>query len=120
MTINDLVHPLEPLSTEEIARAVELLRAKEDRVEDSMLIARVVLDEPTKDELARAGAEHANVERRAAITVIHGPGADLLEAVVSLTDEVVVSCVELHDVRAAMLFEESMNAIVAVMENEQW
>ena len=33
------VHPLEPLTADEIARTVELLRAKEDRVEDTMLIA---------------------------------------------------------------------------------
>ena len=85
------VHPLESLTADEIARAVEILRGKEDRVEDSMLIARVVLDEPTKDELA-----HGDVERRAAITVVPGPGADLLEAVVSLTDELVSSCVELQ------------------------
>ncbi len=109
------MHPLEPLTPDEIARAVEILRAKEDRVEESMLIARVVLDEPTKDELS-----NEPVERRAAITVLPGPGADLLEAVVSLTDEVVSSCVELDDVRPAMLFDESINAIAAVMENEQW
>ena len=66
-----IVHPLEPLAGDQIARAVELLRAKEDRVEESMLIARVVLDEPTKDELASA-----NVERRATVTVVPGPGAD--------------------------------------------
>jgi primary-amine oxidase len=109
------MHPLEPLTPDEIARAVEILRAKEDRVEESMLIARVVLDEPTKDEL-----KNEPVERRAAITVLPGPGADLLEAVVSLTDEVVSRCVELDDVRPAMLFDESINAIAAVMENEQW
>ena len=31
------IHPLEPLTADEIARAVEILRAKEDRVEESML-----------------------------------------------------------------------------------
>jgi primary-amine oxidase len=109
------VHPLEPLTADEISRAVEILRAKEDRVEETMLIARVVLDEPAKDELAGD-----RVERRAAITVVPGPGADLVEAVVSLTDEVVTSCVELHDVRPALLFEEAIIAIAGVMENEQW
>ena len=88
------VHPLEPLAADEISRAVEILRAKEDHVEQSMLIARVVLDEPTKDELAGS-----SVERRAAITIVPGPGADLVEAVVSLTNEAVTSCVEVHDVR---------------------
>jgi primary-amine oxidase len=109
------VHPLEPLTGDEITRSVEILRSKEDRVGASMLIARVVLDEPSKDELVRD-----RVERRAAITVVPGLGADLLEAVVSLTDDVVKSCVEINDVRPAMLFDESINAIAAVMENEQW
>jgi primary-amine oxidase len=115
MTVRSTVHPLEPLTADEINRAVEILRTKEDRIEESMLIARVVLDEPSKDEL-----KHEPVERRVAITVVPGPGADLLEAVVSLTNEVVSSCVELNDVRPAMLFDESINAIAAVMENEQW
>src|SRR5256885_2521586 len=34
------VHPLEPLSADEITRAVKILRAKEDRVDEAMLIAR--------------------------------------------------------------------------------
>src|SRR5438874_7748433 len=108
-------HPLEPLTADEIVRAVEILRAKEDRIDESMLIARVVLDEPTKDELATA-----NSERRAAVIVVPAPGPLLLEAVVWLTSEAVTRCDEVHDVRPALLFEESFNAIVAVMENEQW
>jgi primary-amine oxidase len=111
-------HPLEPLTADEIARAVEILRAKDDRVEESMLIARVVLDEPPKGELANGSID--SVERRAAVTVVPGPGPVLLEAIVSLTDETVVRCEEVHEARPAMLFEESFNAIVAVMENEQW
>ncbi len=109
------VHPLEPLTADEITRAVEILRTKAGKVDDSMLVARVVLDEPSKDEL-----EHPNVERRAAITVVPGPGPVLLESVVSLTDETVTSCDEVTDVYPALLFEESLNAIVAVKANEQW
>jgi primary-amine oxidase len=116
------------LSADEISGAVAILRAKEPRVDETMLIARVVLDEPTKSELAGAGAVEAaattsgdgTVDRRAAITVVPGPGPSLFEAVVSLTAEAVTSCVAVDDVRPALLFEESFNAIVAVMENEEW
>src|SRR5581483_7392183 len=80
-----------------------------------MLVARVVLDEPSKDAL-RAG----DVDRRAAITIVPGPAPVLLEAVVSLTDGAVVRCDEIADARPALLFEESFNAIVAVMEDEKW
>ncbi|MEY2403935.1 MAG: Copper amine oxidase, domain, partial [Acidimicrobiaceae bacterium] len=59
------MNPLDPLSADEISAAITLLGAEG-------LIARVVLDEPTKDEL-RAG----NPERRAAITLVPGPGTGL-------------------------------------------
>ncbi|MEY2431631.1 MAG: primary-amine oxidase [Acidimicrobiaceae bacterium] len=102
------MNPLEPLSADEIAKAVAIF-AHEG------LIARVVLDEPTKDEL-QTGAP----ERRAAITLVPGPGAGVLEAIVSLTDDTVVSVDHVPDVRPALLFEDSINAIVAVMENDEF
>jgi primary-amine oxidase len=108
------IHPLEPLTAEEITRAVEILRAHDD-IDVSMLIARVVLDEPSKEELRRP-----DIERRAAITVVPGPGPVLYEAIVSLANESVTSCETVNDVRPALLFEESVNAIAAVMKNEQW
>jgi primary-amine oxidase len=106
------MHPLEPLSSEEITRAVEIFA-------HDGLIARVVLDEPTKDEL-RAGSGSDAVERRAAITLVPGPGAGVLEAIVSLTDGCVVSIEDAPDARPALLFEDSINAIVAVMENDEF
>ena len=99
------MNPLDPLSADEIARAVAIF-------DHEGLIARVVLDEPTKEELARD-----TVERRAAITFVPGPGTGLLEALVSLTDEYVLSVEHVPDARPALLFEDSINAIVAVMEN---
>jgi len=113
--VNTPSHPLEPLTAEEITRAVTILREQELSVDESMLIARVVLDEPTKDELA------GNVvERRAAITVVPGPGTALLEAVVSITAGSVVRCERIEDARPALLFEEAFNAIVALMDDPRW
>jgi len=106
-----VTHPLEPLSADEITRAAEILGHEG-------LIARIVLDEPTKDELAASNG-HAP-ERRAAITLVPGPGSGVLEAIVSLTDESVVSVDHLPDVRPALLFEDSINAIVAVMGSEEF
>ena len=96
-----------------------ILREQDDRVDDAMLIARVVLDEPTKSELGSAQGDHGG-DRRAAITVVPGPGPAVLEAVVSLTAGKVVRCTEISGVRPALLFDESINAIVAVMENDEW
>ena len=102
-------HPLEPLTADEIAKAVAIL-------DHRGLIARVVLDEPTKTELASNGP----VERRAAITLVPGPGAGVLEAIVSLTDEAVSSVDHVPDARPALLFEDSLNAIFAVAENDEF
>jgi len=101
-------HPLEPLSADEITRAVSILHPEG-------LVARVVLDEPTKAELNNGAPE-----RRAAITVVPGPGVGVREAIVSLTNDKVVSVDDVPEVRPALLFEDSINAIVAVMENEEF
>ena len=81
------MNALDPLSAEEITKAVAIF-------DHEGLIARVVLDEPTKDEL-RGGAP----ERRAAITLVPGPGTGVLEAIVSLTDDMVVSVDHVPDAR---------------------
>ena len=103
------MHPLEPLTAEEITKAAEILG-------HDGLIARIVLDEPTKAELNNG----ATPERRAAITAIPGPGAGVKEAIVSLTNNKVLSVEDIADVRPALLFEDSINAIVAVMGSEEF
>ena len=102
------MNPLDPLTADEISAPLRSSTTKGS-------FARVVLDEPTKAELASG-----SVERRAAITLVPGPGAGLLEAIVSLTDELVISVDHLPDVRPALLFEDSINAIVAVMGNVEF
>jgi len=103
------LHPLEPLSADEITQAVEIFGHEG-------LIARVVLDEPTKSELARAEPP----ERRALVTLVPGPGTGVLEAVISLTNECVDSVEHFPDARPALLFDDSINAILAVMGNDDF
>src|SRR6185369_17011301 len=50
------VHPLDMLTGEEIAAASDVLRAA-GHLDDATYVARVVLDEPTKDELAGGACE---------------------------------------------------------------
>src|SRR5437588_5524674 len=104
-----MTHPLEPLTAEEIKQAADIFGHEG-------LIARIVLDEPTKQELTNGHPP----ERRAAITFVPGPGTGVLEAIVSLTDESLVSVDHVPDVRPALLFEDSINAIVAVMESAEF
>src|SRR5205823_757864 len=72
------------------------------------------------DEWRAAAERGATVERRAAITLVPGRGVGVLDAIVSLTNECVDSVEHRPDVRPALLFEDSINAIVAVMENEDF
>ncbi|MEY2454268.1 MAG: primary-amine oxidase [Acidimicrobiaceae bacterium] len=102
------MNPFDPLSPDEITRAIALL-------EPEGLIARVVLDEPAKSELGNGAPE-----RRAAITVVPGPGTGVREAIVSLTHDKVVSADDVPGVRPALLFDDSIKAIVAVMENDEF
>ncbi|MGH9205870.1 MAG: primary-amine oxidase, partial [Acidimicrobiales bacterium] len=113
-----LTHPLEPLTMEEIAQAVSILRG-DARIPEGARLAHVVLFEPTKGDLDGFGTG-ASIERRARIQVVPGPDATVIETVVSLTSGGVESVVEVPEARPAMLFEESLNAIIAVMGDPQW
>jgi primary-amine oxidase len=106
------VHPLDPLRADEITAAVALARSHES-VPESALFARVVLDEPTKPELAVAGTP----DRRARLTVVTGPRSTVVEMVVSLADGKVLTCDEVPEARPALLFDESFRAILAVIEH---
>src|SRR5258705_13726382 len=102
------MHALEPLSADEITRALTILGD-----DAGPLIARVVLDEPAKAELSNGA-----IERRAAITVVPGPGTGVREAIVSLTHDKVVSIEDVPDVRPALLFDDAINAIFALADND--
>ncbi len=111
-------HPLEALSGEEITKAVAILRS-DSRVPPEARLAHVVLAEPTKDELEEL-AEAASAERRVRIQVVPGPETELIETVVSLGSGEVESFEKVEGVRPALLFEESLNAIIAVQNHPGW
>jgi len=100
------VHPLDPLGAEEITAAVAAVRGT-GRLSDSARFSTITLDEPAKDELDRVG-------RQARLVIVPGPEASLVEAVVDVGTGEVLSWVEGDDLRPALGFEESFNAIVAL------
>ena len=111
-------HPLDPLSGEEITRAVELLRGA-GHVDESTTIVHVVLDEPDKATVAgwRPGDP---VDRTARLLAVPGPELRVLEALVSLTAGTVRD-VRVHEgVRPALLFGESLDAILKLAEHPDW
>ncbi len=104
------MHALEPLTADEITSAVATVRAS-DRLTDAARFSTITVDEPAKDALDTA-------ERRARLIIVPGPECSLVEAVVSLTSNEVISWVEREGMRPALGFEESFNAIVALHEHE--
>jgi len=111
-------HPLGALSTDEITRAVELVRST-GRITESARFAYVGLREPDKD-MVRAFTAGDPVDREVRLVVVTGPSSTLAEIVVSVSAGEVRSWKELSDVRPSLLFEESIHAIEAVRSNEQW
>jgi primary-amine oxidase len=113
-----VAHPLEPLSADEIATAVAILRDERD-LPESIRFSYVALDEPAKDELD-AYVPGSAVERRAATVLIDRATGTVSEAVVSITDGAVRSWRDRSDVQPALLFEDCLDAIIAVKEDPRW
>jgi primary-amine oxidase len=116
----DTAHPLEVLTSGEIEAAVALVSARPEMTEAARF-AYIGLDEPTKDELAAfAGPGGPVPSRRVRLVVVGGPAADVVEVVVDLGAGQVSSWIELADIRPALLFEESLITILALIEHPDW
>ena len=105
-------HPLDPLGEDEIRTAVRVARAS-GRIDDAARFAAIVLHEPPKAEvLAHAPGEP--VPRRVRLTIVPGPGCEVIEAVIDTTAGTVVSWREVEGVRPALLFEDALRIINAL------
>ena len=100
-----MAHPLDSLTADEITAAAAIAR-EAGLLTDTALVARITVHEPDKRE------PHAG--RAADVTIVPGPEAMLVEAVVDLAAGAVRSTVEHPDCRPALLFEESLIAIGAL------
>jgi primary-amine oxidase len=111
-------HPLDMLTADEVTAANALLRADE-RVPPDAKLAYVALHEPPKQRLA-AWKPGDPVDRQVRATIVTGPRADVLEAVVSVTDGQVLSLVEVKGVRPGLLMGEALGVIIAVRDDPDW
>ncbi|HEY6624670.1 MAG TPA: primary-amine oxidase [Acidimicrobiales bacterium] len=119
--VDTVLHPLAPLTAEEIRAAVTAVRA-DGRVGKEARFATVTLDEPPKAVLS-AFRPGDPVERRVHLVIVPGPESTVIEAVVAVdaaAGAAIVSWVERSDVRPALLFEESMRAIRALKADPDW
>jgi primary-amine oxidase len=111
-------HPLEALTAAEIEQAAAVVRA-EGKLTEASHFAYFGLDEPSKDAVARFSAGDV-VERRVRVVAVPGPAAEVVEAVVDVGRGALRSWREIPGTRPALLFEESLYAIIALNENAEW
>jgi primary-amine oxidase len=115
----DRPHPLDPLSAEELQRAIEILRA-DARIAETVRFADVYHAEPSKAALAAHEADGTEVARRVCFRLVTGPDMNCTEAYVSLTTGAVVSVTEVRGVCPTMLIEDSWLTAEAVRADPRW
>ena len=106
-------HPLDPLTCEEIERAVAAMR--DAGIPDSASFVAVSPAEPEKDDFAgsvASGQRHAEV--------VVAAGATTIEAVVDLNTQTVITRRELTGVQAPMTVDEFIAVERAVRENPRF
>ena len=97
-------HPLEPLSPEEIVRAVAILRA-ERSLADTVRFSSVELQEPPKAAML-AWPQTGSPERRAFAIVLDRADGAVHEAVISLDTETVLEWHHVPGVQPRIMAEE--------------
>jgi primary-amine oxidase len=113
-----VVHPLEPLTDEEISAAVDVLRA-ERNLEDSYRFVSVVLHEPSKEQVLSFWDE-GSIDREAFIVLLDNSDGSAYEAVVSLTDEAVRSWKHIPDVQPQIMLDEMHEAEEAIKADPEY
>jgi primary-amine oxidase len=111
-------HPLEMIDADEIRRAAAIVRA-DPRFPDGAVFAHLRLHEPTKERLT-AWTPGDPVEREVEALVVPPRELAVIEVVVSVTEGRVLRWDVRHGARPALLFGESMNAIVGVKAHPDW
>jgi primary-amine oxidase len=112
-------HPLEPLTGDEIAAASTLLRKGKD-LGTSARFVFVTLKEPTKTELLAWSPDSAPLPREAHLVVYERGERTTYEAVVSLTDQSVVSWEPIRGVQAPIMAEEFIACEEIVQADPRW
>lgn len=111
-------HPLDALTADEVRHAVELVRA-DPRYEADAVFVHVRLHEPAKD-IVSGHTAGAPVDREVEALLVPPARLEAVEVVVSVTRSAIRSWTTHEGMRPALLFGESMNAIIGVKEHPEW
>ena len=113
-------HPLDPLTADEVQAASSLLK-KERGLDAGHRFVYVMLNEPSKkDVLALKPGNGTQVDRQAFIVLRDRPHRKTYEAVVSLTQQKVVSWKEIESSQASIMLEEFMTVDEVVRKDPRW
>ena len=111
-------HPLDLITTEEVAVATALVRA-DARFPEGAVFAHVRLHEPEKAVVLEFTPGSA-VDREVEALVIPVGEIHAIEVIVSITAGEIRSWTVHEGMRPALLFGESMNAIVGIRAHPEW
>jgi primary-amine oxidase len=112
-------HPLDPLTADEVRQAVGVIAA-DPRFEVGAVFVHLRLHEPDKA-VVLAHEPGAPVDREVeALLVPPAARLEAIEVVVSVTKGEVRAWSVEHGMRPALLFGESIMAIIGVKENPEW
>jgi primary-amine oxidase len=118
-----VLHPLAPLTGDEISAAREIIFASRlaEVADDALRFAYMGLCDPPKD-LVRAfdRGDTVDIDRRVRVLVLQGPVADVTEAIVSVTRGEVDRWEAVPDVRPPLQIEESIHVLAALHEHPEW
>lgn len=114
----DGVHPLEPLSKEEIIIAVQVLKA-EGKASDSSRFAGISLHEPPKQEVLRYKPGDA-MRREAFVVVYERAVGKTFEAIVDITNRRALSWKEIPGVQPGIMQEDYFMLQDIVRSDPQW
>ena len=118
-----VLHPLAPLTGDEIMAAREIVFAsgRAEVTNELLRFAYMGLCDPPKD-LVRAfdRGEKVDVDRRVRVVLLQGPVADVTEAIVSVTRGEVDRWEVVRDVRPPLQIEESIHVLAALHEHPEW
>jgi primary-amine oxidase len=113
-----IVHPLEPLTADEIRTAVSVVRAS-GRLGDEVLFVRVFLHEPPKRAVL-AFREGDSLERRAFVLLRDRRTRTTCEVVVSITGGAIVSWKDIPGVQPPITVDEFLECERTVQANPVW
>ncbi len=117
------LHPLAPLSGEEIIAAREIVYAsgKAEVPNEALRFAYVGLFDPRK-EVVRAvdSGQKVDVDRQVRLVLLQGPESDVVEVTVSVTRGVIDRWETVRDVRPPLQMEESIMVLAALHGHPEW